>query len=174
MVSEVEMFCLQPIRFAGQHSQGAVIAMNRAQRAKFLLLSRLGDKVTLREMAEAGVCALYTCRNAAIEAKHLMGDGYTVTHFFSENGIVGENGYICKKILESKSDVGQETKPCGVSTGADQAATSTRLHECQRTGLNERSCGGDSMHCVCGKPNPPAPLFDGEQAVFDYIGERVA
>lgn len=69
---------------------------NRATRARALLLGNVGRVVTLREMADAGVCDFYTVRNACAEAKKLLGDGYTVTHVFSESGVVAENGYICE------------------------------------------------------------------------------
>ena len=80
--------------------------MNRAARARDLLLANMGRVVTLRELAEAGVCDFYTVRNACAEAKKLLDPlGYKITHVYSKTGVVSENGYICERVKEENGQL---------------------------------------------------------------------
>lgn len=65
--------------------------------ARELLLAHVGQRVTLRMLAEAGL-EYYTARNAVAEAKKTFGEDYTVTHVYHKKGeSVSDNGWILER-----------------------------------------------------------------------------
>lgn len=68
--------------------------MNRAERARQLLLNNVGRRVTIRMMEEAGIHG-YTARNAIAECRRdLEAKGFKLIHEYHENGQgVWDNGW---------------------------------------------------------------------------------
>lgn len=73
--------------------------MNRAARARELLLKNLGKRVTIRMMEDAGIWG-YTCRNAVAECRPILEkEGYQIIHeYHGPNEGVWDNGWVCKPV----------------------------------------------------------------------------